>query len=454
MISDKVKTLRANFASGLTRPLAFRQQQLAGLARFLKECEKDMEQALFDDLGKSPIEAFATEINPIITELRYTQKHLASWMKAQRVHTPFLTKPAKGLIYPEPLGLTLIIAPWNYPLQLTLSPLIGAIAAGNCVIIKPGEAASACSQLLAERLPDYLDPAIIQVVTGGIPETTALLAEPMDYIFYTGNARVGRIVMEAAAKNLTPVSLELGGKSPCIVDENAEIKVAANRIVWGKFINAGQTCVAPDYVLAHKEIAETLLLAMQESIQEFWGKNPKESRDYARIINANHYQRLVGLLSNSGDIVMGAEHDEDSCYIAPTLVRNPVLDSPMMTDEIFGPLLPIIIVENIEEAIAFVNARPKPLSLYLFTEKEAIQQQVIAQTSSGSVCINHVLLQLAVPELPFGGVGQSGMGAYHGKASFAIFSHYKSVLKKPTWFDPKLLYPPYSKTFKCLLRWF
>lgn len=446
--------LRYNFNQGLTKDINYRCRQLAGLARFLKECEADIEKALFEDLHKSPIEAFVTETNMVASEIRLCLKKLKSWVKPKRVTTPLGAKPGKSYIYPEPLGLVLIIAPWNYPLQLTLSPLIGAIAAGNCAVIKPSEIAVATCHLLKEKLTHYLDPASIRVIDGGVAETTTLLAQQFDYIFYTGNGNVGRIVMEAAAKHLTPVSLELGGKSPCIVDKDADIPVAARRIVWGKFLNAGQTCVAPDYILAHDAIKAELLTAMKKSLLDFWGENPQSSRDYGRIINTNHFQRLMRLIPGSGEIVVGGQADEKTHFIAPTILDNLPPDAPVMIDEIFGPILPIITIKSINNAIQYINARPKPLALYLFTNQEQTKKQIIEQTSAGSVCINHVILQLTVPDLPFGGVGPSGMGAYHGKASFRTFSHYKSVFNKPTWFDPSIAYPPYNSILKIITRWF
>ena len=445
--------LRAYFNRGCTKNLDYRRKQLSGLALFLKECETEIEQALYEDLHKSPIEAFATEINLVAAEIKLNLKKLSAWTKPKKVPTPLGTKPGTSLIYPEPLGLVLIIAPWNYPLQLTLSPLIGAIAAGNCAIIKPSELAAATSKLLQEKLPQYLDPASVRVVAGGVEETTALLAQKFDSIFYTGNGTIGRIILEAAAKNLTPVTLELGGKSPCIVDKDADIPVAARRIVWGKFLNAGQTCVAPDYVLAHEDIKTELLEHMEQSLIEFFGVNPETSKDYGRIINEHHFQRLMHLIPGNGKIIVGGQADKNTNYIAPTILSHAPMDSPLMKEEIFGPILPIIPIKTITEAISYINTQPKPLALYAFTNQKHTKKQIIEQTSSGSVCINHVMLQLTVPDLPFGGVGSSGMGAYHGHASFKTFSHYKSVLSKPTWFDPSIAYPPYHKLLKLVLRW-
>ncbi|MGQ3890805.1 aldehyde dehydrogenase family protein [Legionella sp. CNM-4043-24] len=452
-IQTQIADLRAYFNTGASKARQWRQQQLAGLARFLTECETEIQDALRMDLGKSPIESFVTEINMVASELRLAQKNLDNWLRAKRVSTPWILRPCTARILPEPLGLVLIIAPWNYPIQLILSPLVGALAAGNCVVLKPGEMAEASCRLLCTRLPQYLDPAAIRVIDGGVPETTALLAERFDHIFYTGNGRVGRLIMSAAARHLTPVTLELGGKSPCLVDRHCNIRTAAQRIVWGKFLNAGQTCVAPDYVLVHKDVEDELLHEMKRAIHAFWGNDPKSSPDYGRIINAAHFQRLMALVVGSGEVFTGGQSDAGSRYIAPTLLHHVGLDAPVMTEEIFGPLLPVLPVASIEEAIAIVNAKAKALALYLFTDSREHKKQVIEQTSSGSVCLNHVILQITAPELPFGGVGASGMGAYHGRYSFQTFSHFKPVLDKATWFDPAMAYPPYQRWLRYLTRW-
>lgn len=453
-IPQKIIHLRQNFASGLTRSISYRQKQLAGLLRFVTECEDEIAAALRADLGKSFAEALATEIAFTASEIRLAQKKLSAWMRPRRVSTPLIAQPGKSMIYPEPLGVVLIIAPWNYPLQTLLVPLVGALAAGNCAVLKPSEVAPATGKLIARLLPEYVDPQCIAIVEGGIDETTTLLEQQFDHIFYTGSGKIGRIVMQAAAKYLTPVTLELGGKSPCIVDASADLNVAARRIVWGKFTNAGQTCVAPDYVLVDETVEKPLLENMRRAVLEFYGSHPKVSPDYGRIISRQHFQRLLQLIPGSGDIYLGGDGDENESYLAPTILRDVPVDAPAMVDEIFGPILPVIAIKNIDSAIAYINARPKPLALYVFTDKNSVQEDVIARTSSGSVCVNYTMLQLAVPDLPFGGVGASGMGTYHGKASFDTFTHYKAVLKKPTWFDPSILYPPYRPLFTKLIRWF
>jgi aldehyde dehydrogenase (NAD+) len=439
-----VKELRAAFDSGKTRPIAWRLQQVAGLGRLVREREAEIAEALHADLGKPRIESFIAESNYVRGDAEHVIKHLASWMKPEKVRTPLVTQPGTSRIHREPLGVALIVGPWNYPFQLVIEPLLGALAAGNCALIKPSEVAPATSALLARWLPQYVDPECVKVVLGGVPETTALLRERFDHIFYTGNGAVGRIVMEAAAKHLTPVTLELGGKSPCFIDKSADLDVTARRIAWGKFYNAGQTCVAPDYLLAHEEIHDALLDRLQVTLAEFYGADPQKSPDYGRVVNSRHLQRLMKLLG-SGRIVAGGQADEADRYLAPTVLADVKADSAVMEDEIFGPILPVLRVRDVNEAVSFINARPKPLALYVFAGDGAVQDQMISRTSSGGATINHAWLHLVVRDLPFGGVGPSGMGAYHGRASFETFSHRKSVLKKPTAVDPDLLYPPYTE---------
>jgi len=447
--SARASALRAYFDTGATKPLSWRLSQLDALEHFLMERESDIVGALYADLRKPATEAFGSEIVLTRSELRLTRKKLASWMKPERVQTSLAAMPGRSYIYREPLGVTLIIAPWNYPLQLLLLPLIGALAAGNCALLKPSEVSPAVSALVTEWLPKYLDRKAVQVMEGGVPETTALLNEKWDHIFYTGNGAVGRIVMEAASKHLTPVTLELGGKSPCIVDESADLDTAAKRIVYGKFFNAGQTCVAPDYVLVHDQVHDALINRMVSTIREFYGDDPRQSPDFARIINERHQVRLTRLLAQA-DVVTGGQTDPSDRYIAPTILRNVTEDDPVMQEEIFGPILPVISVPSVDAAIAFVNRRAKPLALYVFSRDRGAQGRILARTSAGGTTINHVWLHLGVPQLPFGGVGESGMGAYHGRQSFETFSHRRSVLKKPTFRDLPILYPPYSAR---KLRW-
>ncbi len=371
-------------------------------------------------------------------------------MRPDRVHTPVVAQPGSSKIHKDPLGVVLVIAPWNYPFQLAMAPIVGAIAAGNCALVKPSEVAPAVSAMLAKLLPEYLDPDAIAVVEGGVDETTELLRCRFDHIFYTGNGRVGRIVMRAAAEHLTPVTLELGGKSPTIVDRDVDLTVAARRIAWAKFTNAGQTCVAPDYVLVERPAYDAFVAEMVATVRAFYGDNAQLSEDFGRIINTRHHDRLVALLEGS-TIAVGGQHDREDRFLAPTVLTDVALDSPVMTDEIFGPILPILPVDDIEAAIALINARPKPLALYLFSNDASVQRKILERTSSGSAVINHALMQMTVPGLPFGGVGNSGMGAYHGKHSFDCFTHNKAVLRKPTALDPTFMYPPYSpRTIKLL----
>lgn len=447
--SAHADALRAYFETGATKPLSWRLSQLDALEHFLMEREQDIEDALRADLRKPPTEAFTSEAGIALSELRLTRKKLASWMKPTRVRTSKIAMPGRSYIYREPLGVTLIIGAWNYPLHLVLVPLIGAIAAGNCAVLKPSEVAPTVSALIAKWIPKYLDRKAVQVVEGSVPETTALLQEKWDHIFYTGNGTVGRIVMAAAARHLTPVTLELGGKSPCIVDESADLNMTAQRIVFGKFFNAGQTCVAPDYVLVHDHVHDALVNRMSSAIREFYGDDPKQSPDFARIVNERHHARLTRLLDDA-DVVAGGETDVSDRYIAPTLLKNVKEDDAVMQEEIFGPILPVISVPSVDSAIAFVNRRPKPLALYLFGRDKDVHDRVLAGTSAGGTTINHIWLHLGVDQLPFGGVGESGMGAYHGRLSFETFSHRRAVLKKPLLPDPPLLFPPYSAR---KLRW-
>jgi aldehyde dehydrogenase (NAD+) len=448
-IHDQLETLRGSFAGGRTRPFEWRKQQLERLRAMLLEREEVFFAALQADLRKARFEAWASETGFVGNEIEHALTNLRAWMKRERVPTPLVYQPGFSWIAREPLGVVLIIGPWNYPLQLVVGPLVGALAAGDCAVLKPSELAPRTSAAVAEWVPRYLDPECVAVVEGGIPETQALLAERFDHIFYTGGGAVGRVVMEAAAKHLTPVTLELGGKSPCVVAADADLDVAAHRIVWGKFFNAGQTCVAPDYLLVERSIEASLLERVRGAVRELYGEDPRRSPDYARIINERHYRRLVALLE-TGEVVLGGQTADEERYIAPTVIRGVEATAPVMADEIFGPILPVLAVADLEEAIAFVNARPKPLALYVFSENRAVARRVIDRTSSGGVCINDTIAHLAIPDLPFGGVGASGMGAYHGRAGFETFSHRRSVLEHSTTVDPAMRYPPYDER---KLRW-
>ena len=449
--SEIFKQQRRFFESGKTNDVAFRIETLKRLKQAITDHETAIAEALQADLNKPKFEAIASEIAFCREEIDYALKHIKSWTKPKKVSTPVNLFPAKSQVIAEPLGVVLIVAPWNFPFQLAMVPLIGAIAAGNCAIIKLSEVASHTSNLMADLISKTFNPGIVKVVEGGKETTQQLLAEKIDHIFFTGGTQVGKIIMKAAAENLTPVTLELGGKSPCIVDSNIHIEHAARRITWGKFINAGQTCVAPDYLLVHRSIKEQLLAAMKQCLQEFYGENPANSPDYARIINDNHYNRLSQLLE-AGEIVVGGETDAAQRYIAPTIIDQVDWDDAVMQEEIFGPILPVLEYEELEEAIASVNAGPKPLALYFFSKDRATQKQVLQETSSGGTGINDTIMQLMSPELPFGGVGNSGIGAYHGKASFDTFSHQRSILTQSFLLDIKLRYPPYEGKLK-FLNW-
>ena len=443
-IKDLAERLRAGFNTGRTRPLEWRRNQLAALKAMLKENAEEFVQALQADFGKPALEAYTTEVAAVGGEVDVARKNLKAWTRPEKAATPLSQQPGRARIVREPLGVVLIIAPWNYPVQLLLSPLVGALAAGNCAVLKPSEVTAHTSAALARHVPAYLDPECIALVEGEVAETTALLEQRWDHIFYTGNGRVGRIVLEAAAKHLTPVTLELGGKTPCIVDRDANLEVAARRIAWGKFLNAGQTCVAPDYILVHEEREAELIDKLTDAVTMFYGSDPRRSADFARISSTGHHRRLAALLGAGGDLVIGGIQDEAERYIAPTILRNVPPDSALMQDEIFGPILPVLKVRDVDEAVDFVNQREKPLALYLFTESSETENDVVERTSSGGVCINATIWHLANPNLPFGGVGPSGMGAYHGRSSFETFSHRKAVVSKTTRFDLKMIYPPYT----------
>jgi aldehyde dehydrogenase (NAD+) len=449
--SELVARLRATFASGRTRAVEWRREQLDTLLTMLEEREAELLAALAADLGKSSAEGYATEVGFLKSDARYALTHLDKWVKPERVHAPMATQPARAWIQRDPLGVALVIAPWNYPVQLSIAPLIGAIAAGNCAVLKPSELAPATSAALARCIGEFLDRDAIVVVEGGVEETRVLLAQRWEKIFYTGNGRVGRIVMAAAAEHLTPVTLELGGKSPAVVDRSANVRVAGRRIAWGKYLNAGQTCIAPDYVLADAAIADELTREINDAVRAFYGVDPRLSLDYGRIIDDRHFERLVGYL-HDGTIAFGGAHEASTRYLAPTALRGVADDAPSMTDEIFGPVLPIRTVASTDDAIAFVNDRDKPLALYVFSGDDAVAERVLAETSSGGAAVNATLFQVSAPELPFGGVGASGMGAYHGRASFDAFSHAKSVLRRSTRPDPDLAYPPYTTWKERILR--
>jgi aldehyde dehydrogenase (NAD+) len=451
-VSSPAATLeraRNAFATGRTRDIAWRRAQLEALRRLCLEGEPQLVAALLADFSKPPFETKIAETRTLVREIDHALARLAHWMRGRRVSVPWALWPGRARVMPEPLGVALVIAPWNYPVQLLLSPLVSALAAGNCAVLKPSELTPHTAQALQDLVPRYLDSDAVGIVIGGADASTALLAERFDHIFFTGGARVGRIVMEAAAKYLTPVTLELGGKSPCVVAADADPKIAAERILWGKLINAGQTCVAPDYVLVERGRRDALLDAFAATIKRFFGPDPKTSPDLARIVSEQHVDRLAGYLGD-GRIVIGGDVDRAARYVAPTVLADVRADAPVMREEIFGPILPVLTVESIDEAIGFITGREKPLALYLFTGDASAREKVITRTSSGAVVVNDVVVHLAVSSLPFGGVGMSGFGRYHGQIGFETFSNMKGVLARRLWPEPPLRTPPYSEA---KLRW-
>lgn len=431
------------FESGRTRAVDFRLQQLAILRRGIMRYEAELTEALRADLGKSPFESYASEIGMVLAELRYAEKHLKRWARVRRTGVPLTHFPARGRIYAEPYGAVLVIAPWNYPFQLAAEPLIAAMAAGNCVTIKPSEYAPHTASVLAKLVRELFDPAYIRVECGDAETSKALLGEPFDFIFFTGSSSVGKLVMQAAAEHLTPVALELGGKSPCIADETADIRAAARRIAWGKTLNAGQTCVAPDYVLVQESVREELVRELGKAVREMYGTAPIQNADYPKIIRTAHWERLCGLMDGC-EILFGGGTDAAAQKIEPTLLGGVTWDSPIMQEEIFGPLLPILTFRHLEEAVEIVQSHPHPLALYVFSENKKNVRRLTEELTFGGACVNDTLMHMTLPQLPFGGAGQSGMGAYHGKAGFDAFSHPKSVLMRGMHPDIPLRYPPYE----------
>ncbi len=449
--SELVAELGEAFASGRTRPLEWRAKQLEGLQRMIDECEDELLGALHADLGKPGQEAWMTELSYVSGAADHARRRLKRWARPRRVPTPMLAQPARSWVAPEPLGTVLVIGAWNYPLQLALAGAAAAIAAGNCVVIKPSELAPATSAAIARLVPEYLDGACVRVVEGAVAETSALLEEPFDHILYTGGGTVGRIVMRAAAKHLTPVTLELGGKSPCVVLPDADLEIAARRIAWGKFTNAGQTCVAPDYVLTDAETERRLVPLIDAAIRSMFGDDPSASNSYGRIVNDRHFDRLAALL-DSGHLAVGGRTDRATRYVEPTVLTDVAIDSPVMQDEIFGPVLPIVRAADLDAAIAHIRRGNKPLSAYLFSKDTAAERRFVSAVSCGNMCLNDTMMFMAVEELPFGGVGASGMGAYSGQHGFNAFSHLKAVIKRSWWPDVALRYAPFSENKWGLLR--
>lgn len=453
---NQLQQLRSYHQTGITQPVDFRKQQLKKLKQAVLEHEEDLYAALYTDLKKSKEECWVTEIGFLLSELNATLKHLDKWIKAKRVKTNLLNLPSKSYIMPEPLGVVLIIGPWNYPLQLLFTPLVGAIAAGNCVVLKPSEFASATSKVMKQIIEKIFSPEYILYVEGDGAETVPMMMNNFrfDHVFYTGSTVVGNLVYKMAAEKLVPVTLELGGKSPCVIEADVNIKVAAKRIALTKFSNAGQMCVAPDYILVHHSIKEKFLIALKESLLNFFGENPEESYNYGRIINEKQFDRLINYLQQ-GNIVHGGKTNRDNLFIEPTIMENVSVDAALMRDEIFGPIVPLFGFDSKEEAKQIINQNADPLAFYVFTSSLEREQWWLQNIPAGGTCVNNASWHLTNHHLPFGGRGNSGIGKYHGRFSFDTFSHQKAVLKTPTWFDPAIKYPPFKgklNLFKKVLR--
>ena len=451
-INTLVANQKSYFSTYETRDISFRKRQLKLLQSNIKKHEKEIFLALKNDLNKSEFEAYETEIGMVNEELNFMIKNIESLSKHKKIKTPLMHFPSKSYQFQDPLGCVLIMSPWNYPFQLTMTPLIGAIASGNCVVVKPSNYAKATSRVI-KKILNIFDDNYICVVEGGRDVNTLLLDEKYDFIFFTGSPTVGKLVMEKASKHLTPIVLELGGKSPCIVDETANIDLSAKRIIWGKLLNSGQTCVAPDYLIVHETIKDKLVEAMKKYILQFYGVSPESNTEYPKIINENHFNRLSTLIENSKDVI-GGECNKNTMQIAPAIIDNCTFESVVMEDEIFGPILPIITYTNLDEIIYTINARPKPLALYCFTTSKNNENKVLQHALFGGGCINDTIIHFANSNLSFGGVGESGMGKYHGKESFYTFSNKKSILKKGLFLDINVRYAPYKDKIKILRKIF
>lgn len=444
---------RAFFMSQKTKNVNFRIEQLKKLREIIKQKENEICKALELDLGKSSTESYMAEIGMVLEDLRYVIKHTKKWSKKEYHIAPLAQFPSTSFRIAEPYGLTLIISPWNYPFLLTIQPLVGAISAGNCAIIKPSEYSQYTSKIIKDIIEEIFNEEYVAVILGEKEVAEKLLENKFDYIFYTGSTRVGKIVMESAAKNLTPVTLELGGKSPCIVDKNSNVKLAAKRIIFGKLLNCGQTCVAPDYVFVQKEVKQEFINYCKEYIEKFIGSNWNENKEYPKIINKRQFDRMIELIEKE-DIAYGGNFDEKTLKIQPTLLDNKSFESKAMQEEIFGPILPIIEYIDLEEPIKYINENNKPLALYIFTNSKRVENRILKEVSYGGGCINDTIIHLASSKLGFGGIGYSGMGEYHGKYSFKTFSHYKSIINKSTLIDLPMRYHPFKKINDRLIRIF
>jgi len=439
------------FNSNITKDVNFRIEMLKKLKQVLKSNETLLDKAIYKDFKKSSFENYVTELSLIYHEINIAVKNLRKWTKKKRVKTNLANMPGKSYVIPEPLGVTLTIGAWNYPYQLSILPAVSALAAGNTAVIKPSELALNTSQAMAKIINENFDAKYLHVVEGGVEETTALLKEKFDKIFYTGSSNVGKIIMKAAAENLTPVTLELGGKSPAIVMNDADINITAQRITWAKFLNGGQTCVAPDYILVKKDIKQKLIDKIKLNIDKIYGNNPQNSDAFVRIINKRHFTRITELI-DTDKVIIGGETNENDLFISPTVMHNVTFDDAVMQEEIFGPVLPVIEFTDIDWAIKQIKDRPKPLALYLFTSNKKMIKKILHEISFGGGAINDAVMHLANSNLPFGGVGHSGMGNYHGKAGFNTFSHFKSILQKSTFFEPSVKYTPYTDFKRNLLK--
>ena len=449
-----LNNFQALVISGETRKERWRRKQLNALTNLLENHQQEILNALSKDLRKPPTEAFF-EIIAVKQEIKIAQKKLSKWMQTKQINVPISLRPAKAYVQPDPLGCILIIGPWNYPFSLTLQPLVGALAAGNTAVLKPSEHSPHVSNLINKLIKKYFPSNIVQVIEGDGNIAADLMTQKFDHVFFTGGENIGKKVMEAAAKNLTPVTLELGGKSPAVVIEGANLEVTARRIIWGKSLNAGQTCIAPDHLLVEHKLFNSLISNLKTSINDFYGNAPLNSKHLGSIINQSQFNRLNHLLKQAkqnNQIIFGGECNESEKRISPTLIKIENRNDQLMKEELFGPLLPILCIKNLDEAILDFKSLPKPLALYLFGGKEKEQKKILSMTSSGGICFNDVVLQAGIPELPFGGVGSSGMGKYHGKAGFDNFTHYKSILKRPFWLDLNFRYPPYKLDLSLLQK--
>ena len=450
-IAKRVQAQHEFFETGETKKISFRLQALRRIKAWIEENQKDVMDALKRDLGKSKTEAYMSEVGMVLEEIRYQIRHIKKWAKDKRVPTPLSQFPAKSFISREPYGVVLVMAPWNYPFLLCMQPAVGAIAAGNCVVIKPSEYSPHSTAVLKQLVSECCDAGHVCVIEGAVEENKRLLRERFDYIFFTGSTAVGKLVMEQAAKQLTPVTLELGGKSPCLIEESADLRLAARRIAFGKFLNAGQTCVAPDYLLIPERLRDRFIDYLKQAVAMAYGREPLLSEDLPRIINQQHFERLLGLMENQ-TVILGGKSDRQRMKIQPTVLIDVDKASPVMQEEIFGPVLPVLTYQTLEEAILYIKTKEKPLALYLFTNNKAAEKKILNSCSFGGGCVNDTIIHLASVKLGFGGVGSSGIGSYHGWESFRTFSHARSMVKKARWLDLPFRYPPYTEQKDKMIR--